>query len=75
MRCWIPRAGWPRRPAPRPGWCRWMRRADWTEQALAEAVDDTTALVSVMWANNEVGTRQPVELAAAAGHPARRAVP
>jgi cysteine desulfurase len=34
-------------------------------QALADAVDDTTALVSVMWANNEVGTRQPVERAAA----------
>jgi cysteine desulfurase len=28
--------------------------------ALAAAVDDTTALVSVMWANNEVGTIQPV---------------
>jgi cysteine desulfurase len=28
--------------------------------ALAAAVDDKTALVSVMWANNEVGTIQPV---------------
>jgi cysteine desulfurase len=28
--------------------------------ALAGAVDDRTALVSVMWANNEVGTLQPV---------------
>ena len=35
------------------------------EDALAAAVDDVTALVSVMWANNEVGTRQPVEQAAA----------
>jgi cysteine desulfurase len=29
--------------------------------ALADAVDARTALVSVMWANNEVGTLQPVE--------------
>jgi len=28
--------------------------------ALARAVDDRTALVSVMWANNEVGTLQPL---------------
>ena len=27
---------------------------------LVEAVDETTAVVSVMWANNEVGTVQPV---------------
>jgi cysteine desulfurase len=33
--------------------------------ALAEAVDDDTALVSVIWANNEVGTIQPVEQVAA----------
>lgn len=39
--------------------------------ALAAAVDDRTAVVSVMWANNEIGTAQPVgqiaELARAAG--------
>jgi len=29
-------------------------------EALAEAVTDDTALVTVMWANNEVGTVQPV---------------
>jgi cysteine desulfurase len=29
-------------------------------EALAEAVDRRTAVVSVMWANNEVGTLQPV---------------
>ena len=29
--------------------------------ALAEAVDDEVALVSVIWANNEVGTVQPME--------------
>jgi cysteine desulfurase len=36
--------------------------------ALAAAVDGRTALVSVMWANNEVGTLQPVrQIAAIAG--------
>jgi cysteine desulfurase len=36
--------------------------------ALASAVDARTALVSVMWANNEVGTLQPVrQVAAIAG--------
>ncbi|GAA3611235.1 cysteine desulfurase family protein [Microlunatus ginsengisoli] len=39
--------------------------------ALADLVDERTAVVSVMWANNEVGTLQPVrevaELAAARG--------
>jgi cysteine desulfurase len=33
--------------------------------ALADAVDPRTALVSVMWANNEVGTLQPVRQVAA----------
>jgi cysteine desulfurase len=32
--------------------------------ALAEAIDARTAIVSVMWANNEVGSVQPVEQAA-----------
>lgn len=33
---------------------------------LASAVDDETRIVSVMWANNETGTRQPItEIAAA----------
>lgn len=27
---------------------------------LAAAVDDRTGVVSVMWANNEIGTRQPI---------------
>lgn len=36
-------------------------------EALAEQLDDSVALVTVMWANNEVGTVQPVhELAALA---------
>jgi cysteine desulfurase len=36
--------------------------------ALTGAVDERTALVSVMWANNEVGTLQPVrQIAAIAG--------
>ena len=34
--------------------------------ALTEAVDSRTALVSVMWGNNEVGTLQPVRQIAAA---------
>ncbi|MGH2784972.1 MAG: cysteine desulfurase family protein [Actinomycetota bacterium] len=38
--------------------------------ALAAAVDDKTALVSVMWANNEVGTIQPVAEAARIAHDA-----
>ncbi len=38
-------------------------RLDPTE--LTEAVDDDTALVSVIWANNEVGTVQPIEQVAA----------
>lgn len=38
--------------------------------ALAAAVDDKTALVSVMWANNEVGTIQPVAEAARIAHEA-----
>jgi cysteine desulfurase len=33
--------------------------------ALSDAVDERTALVSVMWANNEVGTLQPVRQVAA----------
>ncbi|XVV02374.1 cysteine desulfurase family protein [Actinosynnema sp. CA-248983] len=41
--------------------------------ALAEALDDDVALATVMWANNEVGTINPVrelaELAAGAGVP------
>ena len=41
--------------------------------ALREALDDDVALVTVMWANNEVGTVQPVrelaEVAAEAGVP------
>ncbi|MFC7244488.1 cysteine desulfurase family protein [Catellatospora aurea] len=42
-------------------------------EVLAEALDDTVALVTVMWANNEVGTVQPIaELAALA---AARGVP
>lgn len=36
--------------------------------ALRSAVDDRTAVVSVMWANNEVGTIQPVTDAAAIAH-------
>jgi cysteine desulfurase len=34
--------------------------------ALTEAIDSRTALVSVMWGNNEVGTLQPVRQIAAA---------
>lgn len=34
--------------------------------ALTEAVDSRTALISVMWGNNEVGTLQPVRQIAAA---------
>ncbi|GAA1398887.1 cysteine desulfurase family protein [Catellatospora coxensis] len=42
-------------------------------EVLAEALDDKAALVTVMWANNEVGTVQPIaELAALA---AARGVP
>src|SRR5829696_6351318 len=42
-------------------------------ETLRDALDDTVALVTVMWANNEVGTIQPVaELAAVA---AERGVP
>jgi cysteine desulfurase len=41
--------------------------------SLAEALDDEVALVTVMWANNEVGTLQPIEeltsLATARGVP------
>lgn len=36
--------------------------------ALAEAVDGRTAVVSVMWANNETGTVQPVGDVAAIAH-------
>lgn len=35
-------------------------------EALARLVDERTALVSVIWGNNEVGTLQPVAAAAAA---------
>ncbi|TVP99792.1 MAG: cysteine desulfurase [Planctomycetaceae bacterium] len=39
--------------------------------ALRDAIDDHTALVSIMWANNEIGTLQPIrelaEIAHAAG--------
>jgi cysteine desulfurase len=36
--------------------------------ALSDTVNARTALVSVMWANNEVGTIQPVRQIAAVGH-------
>jgi cysteine desulfurase len=36
--------------------------------ALREAIDDSTALVSVMHANNEIGTVQPVEALARIAH-------
>ena len=39
---------------------------------LAEAVTETTAVVSVMWANNEVGTVQPVTEIAGLARRARR---
>ena len=42
-----------------------MTRAGWTRRPWPRRSDNVTALVSVMWANNEVGTRQPVEQAAA----------
>lgn len=35
---------------------------------LGRAVDDRTALVSLMWANNEIGTLQPVEAAVEIAH-------
>jgi cysteine desulfurase len=45
----------------------------YSPQALAEALDDDVAVVTAMWANNEVGTVQPIaELAAVA---AARGVP
>ena len=37
-------------------------------EAIAAAVTDDTALVSVMHANNEIGTVQPIEAIAAAAH-------
>jgi cysteine desulfurase len=60
--------------------CRALERRGWTvtllpvdergvldPAVLADAIDDTTALVSVMLANNEIGTIQPIaELAAIA---------
>jgi cysteine desulfurase len=36
--------------------------------ALAEALDDDTALVSIMWANNEIGSIQPIQEIAEAVH-------
>ena len=36
--------------------------------ALAEAIDDQTAIVSVMPANNEIGTIQPIEALASIAH-------
>lgn len=36
--------------------------------ALAEAIDDQTAIVSVMHANNEIGTIQPIEALASIAH-------
>lgn len=36
--------------------------------ALDSALDETTALVSVMWANNEIGSLQPVPAIAEAAH-------
>src|SRR5690606_27571447 len=38
--------------------------------ALREAVDDQTALVSIMHANNEIGTIQPIRELAAIAHDA-----
>ena len=47
--------------------CRSMLRGRLDLATLASAVDTDTSLVSVMWANNEVGTVQPIpEIAAIA---------
>ena len=35
---------------------------------VVAAVDDRTAVVSILWANNEIGTRQPVREVAEAAH-------
>ena len=43
--------------------------------ALDAAITDETAVVSVMHANNEIGTIQPIAELAAIAHAARRAVP
>ena len=75
MRCWTRGLVGPDGRRHRPAGAGGCARAGWIEQALAAAVDDTTALVSVMWANNEVGTRQPVELAAALAAAARARCP
>ncbi|QEG40148.1 cysteine desulfurase family protein [Roseimaritima ulvae] len=37
-------------------------------EALLEAIDDQTALVSLMWANNEIGTLQPLQQVAERCH-------
>ena len=43
--------------------------------ALEAALTDGTALVSVMHANNEIGTIQPIAELAASGQGARRGLP
>jgi cysteine desulfurase len=39
-----------------------------TPEALRRALDDDVALVTVMWANNEIGTVQPIRELAAVAH-------
>ena len=62
--------------APRSSWCRSTARAASTSRRSAPRSSrdpDSVALVTVMWANNEVGTVQPVaevvEIAARPRHP------
>ncbi len=50
-------------------WCRWMRQGLVDAQAVAAALRPDTALVSIMHANNEVGTVQPVAAIAAHTRP------
>ena len=74
--CWTRSCGWPRRSAPRSSSSPVDARGRLDLDALRAAVErdpDSVALISVMWANNEVGTLQPIDevvaLAAAHGIP------
>ena len=65
---------WPRRATARPS-CRWTARGGWTWTTCYDSLSDDTAIVSLMWANNETGVIFPVEEIAAHGQGARHRLP
>ena len=77
-RCWTAWSGSASTRAPRSTGCQWTARACSAPTCCGAAIErdpGSVALVSVMWANNEVGAIQPVAELAAVAERARHPVP